>query len=280
MDGLVVVEPGSELDERCQTFQTEAERWEVLRDTYLIPIVLDAARQVEEDMYRAIPAANPSASASGAGAHNHRIPSSELPSTWPWRPTNEDAGDEAKGLPPRRDPDGQCTHWRDVFHTTIALPSSYHSLITSRPSMRCLVELETDYRREEALNKLEDVRTAIIAREVIKLHKQKFTGKSTTTRNRSFIQEAEIGVHHAANRYRRHWVALQALAFKDPALKPLAHGDLARFDVTTERDLGKSKRQTSWLWENFSFVDSEGDARSRGVYDDGTRAPFVRCYLR
>ena len=57
--------------------------------------------------------------------------------------------------------------------------------------MRSLVELETDFWRAEALNQLEDVRTSIIAREVIKLHKQKFTGKSLTTRNRSFIQEEE-----------------------------------------------------------------------------------------
>ncbi|TFK77617.1 hypothetical protein K466DRAFT_445171, partial [Polyporus arcularius HHB13444] len=138
----------------------------------------------------------------------------------------------------------------------IALPSSYHPLITSRSCMRSFVELESDFRRAEALNKLEDVRTAVISREVIKLHKMKFSGKGITTRNRSMIQEAEQGVTQTANRYRRHWVALRALGFEDASLRPLAKDDLARFDVSTERDLGKSKRQTSWIWENFSFVDS------------------------
>ncbi|RPD55070.1 hypothetical protein L227DRAFT_475895, partial [Lentinus tigrinus ALCF2SS1-6] len=256
MDGLSLVEPGSDLDERCQQFHTEAERWEVLRDTYLVPVVRDAAMQVEEEIGQKAPA--------------------KIPPTWPWRPTSEDTGDDAQGFPPQRRVDGQCEHWRDVFARTIALPSSYHRMITSRSCMRTFVELETDFRRAEALNKLEDVRTSIIAHEVIKLHKKKFTGKSITTRNRSIIQEAEEGTVQAANRYRRHWVALRALGLNDPSLKPLARGDLARFDVSTERDMGKSKHQTSWIWENFSFVDSEEDDRTRGVYDDARRVHWFR----
>ena len=269
LDGLATVEQGSDLDERCQAFHTEAERWEVLRDTYLIPVVLDAARQVEDGLHAREPAGETSSSIPPSVMPKQLTPPSELPPTWPWQPTTGDSGDEAEGLPPHQDVDGQCEHWRDIFQMSIALPSSYHPLITSHSSMRSLVELETDFRRAEALNQLEDVRTSIIAREVIKLHKQKFTGKSLTTRNRSFIQEAEEGVQKAANRYRRHWIALHVLGFNDTALRPLAGADLTRFDVTTERDLGKSKRQTSWIWENFSFVDSQEDDRSRGVYDDG-----------
>ncbi|TFK79155.1 hypothetical protein K466DRAFT_456260, partial [Polyporus arcularius HHB13444] len=159
---------------------------------------------------------------------------------------------------------------------SIALPSSYHPLITSRSCMRSFVELESDFRRAEALNKLEDVRTAVISREVIKLHKLKFSGKGITTRNRSMIQEAEEGVTQAANRYRRHWVALRALGLRDASLRPLAKEDLARFDVSTERDLGKSKRKASWIWENFSFVDSAEDDGSRILYDDARRVHWFR----
>ncbi|KAI0687632.1 hypothetical protein C8T65DRAFT_700875 [Cerioporus squamosus] len=270
MDGLPFVEPDSELDERCQQFHTEVECWEILHDTYLVPIVHDAVKQVEEDTEATIsPAQASSSSTTSPPADNTSPASLNLPPNWPWRSTAEDTGDDDQGLPPPRDIDGQCEHWRDVFQTSIALPSSYHPLITSRSCMRSFVELETDFRRAEALNKLEDVRTAVITREVIKLHKLKFTGKSITTRNRSMIQEAEEGITQAANRYRRHWVALRALDLQDTALRPLAKDDLTRFDVSTERDLGKSKRQTSWIWENFSFVDSEEDDRSRVVYDDG-----------
>ncbi|KAI0713022.1 hypothetical protein C8T65DRAFT_695089 [Cerioporus squamosus] len=272
IDRLPFVEPESELDERCQQFHTEVERWEVLRDTYLVPIVHDAAKQVEEDVVaKTSPAQASSSSTTLPPADSPSPTSSNLPPTWPWRSTVEDTGDDDQGLPPPRVVDGQCEHWRDVFQTSIALPSTYHSLITSRSCMRSFVELETDFRRAEALNKLEDVRPAVITREVIKLHKLKFTGKSITTRNRSMIQEAEEGVTQAANRYRRHWVALRALGLEDTSLRPLAKGDLARFDLSTERDLGKSKRQTSWIWENFSFVDSEADDRSRVVYDDARR---------
>ncbi len=275
------MEPDSELEERCEQFHTELERWEVLRDTYLVPIVHDAAKQVEEDVIaKTLIAETSSPSTTSLLGDHPSTTSSELPPTWPWRPTAEDTGDAEQGLPPQRVVLGQCAHWRDVFHTSIALPSSYHPLITSRSCMRSFVELESDFRRAEALHKLEDVRTAVITREVIKLHKLKFSGKGITTRNRSMIQEAEEGVTQAANRYRRHWVALRALGLRDASLRPLAKEDLARFDVSTERDLGKSKRKASWIWENFSFVDSAEDDGSRILYDDGKVSHLFSCRPR
>lgn len=200
-----------------------------------------------------------------------------LPPTFPWRSVAEDTGLGTDGLPPPRTPNGQCASWNDTYENTVALPSSYHPLILEQAVMRQLVNVEMDFRRPEAVRALEDVKTGIIAREVFKLQKKKVSGKGMTLRNQKAIGKVNEEIRASANMYRRHWLRLRALGMPqdDPQLRRLVDADLEHFDVSLERDLGKSKRAASWLWENFSFVDSEQDPRYQTFYNDGTYTLFA-----
>ena len=140
--------------------------------------------------------------------------------------------------------------------------------------MRQVSELEYDVRRATASGALGDVRAAIINREVIKIKRQDSQSKKVTERYDRRVRAASAEVANHVDHYRRHWIALEALGGvldkSDPQLRRLNDGDVVKIDVSTaDNILGQSKRVASWIWGDFSFVESVQDGRYQEFYDDG-----------
>lgn len=309
-------ESNSDVALRCQQYHAEVQRWDTVRETYFAPVVDEACAIVNDAVtanrkakfFQEVAAIAREEHSEGSGTvaaarelaaelsptslgreatdapvnawnvwTDSLVTADELPSTFPRRSVTGDAGSGEHGLPPRRTKQGQCATWQDLLDNPTTLPSSYHPLVLQQATMRHLVNIEMDFRRPEAERALEDLKSAIIVREVLKMQKKKTSGKGMTLRNQSAIGKANEEVRRAANAYRRHWVSLRALGMpqEDPHLRRLVDADLEHFDVSLERDLGKSTRVASWLWENFSFVDAEQDPRYQAFYEDGMYA--VRC---
>ncbi|TFK79239.1 hypothetical protein K466DRAFT_505889, partial [Polyporus arcularius HHB13444] len=249
-------EANSDLALRCQQYHTELQRWDTLRETYFTPVVEEACAIVEDAVKN---------NEAARFARDAAL-------------ISEDERRGADGLPPPRSSKDQCASWIDVFENSVTLPSSYHSLVLEQALMRQLVNIEMDFRRPEAERVLEDIKTSIIAREVFKLQKKKAPGKGMTLRTQSAIGKVNEQIRAAANMYRRHWVSLRALGMplEDPHLRRLLDADLEHFDVSLDRDLGKSQRAVSWLWDNFSFVDSEQDPRYQTFYNDARKVHWFR----
>lgn len=247
----------NDLEARCQEFQGELAHWEALREKYLGPLVEQAVCRVKD-------------------AASHRVSSvserQNVSVTFPLRDEGEDVGSEDSGLPPEREAPDEAQPWLELYNSPVVLPSSYVADVQKQPALREAVELEMECRRAEAGRGLEDLRTAIIGAEVLKMNKKFTTGKSLTTRAQAQIQTANNEVRKAANLYRCNWVLLIALGMDkgDPVYRPLQKKDVVKFVLSSDSaELGKSKRTESWIWENLCFVDGPDESRYQDFYDDG-----------
>ena len=162
--------------------------------------------------------------------------------------------------------------WHEVFASSVLLPSSYHAALLREPCLRELASLEREVRTAQARDALNDVRTAIIGREAYKIKKIHVSGKHHKTRATNHIRGMEDNVRAAANRYRRIRAALLALgmAESDPTLRPLCKGDTAKYTLDAQhKTLGESRESKPWIWERFSFSDTQGDGRYQSFFEDG-----------
>ena len=190
------------------------------------------------------------------------------------RDTSADFRESGDGLPRSRKVQGKTDAWKDVYDVLIPLPSSYHHTMLEQPCMRQVLELEYDFRRATASGALGDVRAAIINREVIKIKRQDSQSKKVTERYDRRARAANADVVNHVDHYRRHWIALEALGRvldkSDPQLRRLNDADVVKIDMSTANNLlGQSKQAASWIWGDFSFVESVQDSRYQEFYDDG-----------
>ncbi|KAI9059805.1 hypothetical protein FKP32DRAFT_1550225, partial [Trametes sanguinea] len=167
----------------------------------------------------------------------------------------------------------------EVHDVSILMPSAYDPLIVREPCMREVVGFEMDIRRAQARDALDEVRTAIIGREAYKIKKIHLSGKAYTTRATNHIRSMEDGVRKAANRYRRARIALLALGMDqaDPEFRPLRKEDTVKYSLDAQhRTLGESKESKPWIWERFSFADTQGDGQYQAFFDEAQRVHWFR----
>ncbi|KAJ2995469.1 hypothetical protein NUW54_g7385 [Trametes sanguinea] len=89
----------------------------------------------------------------------------------------------------------------------------------------------------------------------------------------------EDGVQKAANRYRRARIALLALGMDhaDPEFRPLRKEDTVKYSLDAQhRTLGESKESKPWIWERFSFADTQGDGQYQSFFDEAQRVHWFR----
>lgn len=242
-----------ELQEQHNIFHADVKVWQSLHSAVLAPLVEHAVRTVQ---------------------HNRDVPS--LP-PFPKRNASRDYGTPEDGLAPPHNAVGQCDSWEDIFAVEISLPSAYSADVINQQCMREAVELEMELRRHEAERVLEDLRSALIACEILQLNKKSTVGKTVKTRIQARIQTANKEVCMLANHYRRHRCALLVLGMPehDPQLRQLKAEHVKSFSMSSDAVLGRSKVGELWLWKNFSFVDSEADNHYQAFYDDGEQCAIT-----
>ena len=121
----------------------------------------------------------------------------------------------ADGLPPVRNMRGKSYVWLDIYNISIPLPSSYSTSVVTQSCILEAAGIKKDLCYAEAEGALEDLRTAIINSEVLKLNKKIFSSKSLTTCMQGNIQIANHKVTKAADNYWYHWLALHALGLEE-----------------------------------------------------------------
>ncbi|KAI1785592.1 hypothetical protein LXA43DRAFT_899410 [Ganoderma leucocontextum] len=248
---------------RCEDFHAEVDRWQILQETYLSPLLDDATSELSSPpILRSIPADFPFRDISAD-----------------FRDVSTDARESTDGLPRRRSAHGKTDLWKDVYDVFVPLPSSYYRAIRDQPSIHRLCTLEYDFRRVAADQALGDLRASIISREVIKMKRQHSQSKKTTERFDRRIVTANAEVANIADHYRRHWNALRLLGLpaSDPQFRRLKDADAVNINLSTAQNLlGQSKHPVSWIWGDFSFVESEEDTRYQEFYDDARRVHWFR----
>ncbi|KAI0684999.1 hypothetical protein C8T65DRAFT_712839 [Cerioporus squamosus] len=168
------------------------------------------------------------------------------------------------GLPPWRSGDKMSDLWHEVYAIEIPLPSSFDSRVLQEEGVAAVRSWERTVRESQANDALSDVRTHIVTSEMLRLKKLDSTRKAITTRMGNKIRRKNSEVVAAADEYRRARVALVALGMDehDPLFRPLLKRDLTKFTMSSGHQvLGESSKKVSWIWEDFSFVDAQGDDR-------------------
>ncbi len=228
---------------------------------------------------------------SAAGGDEQAVPAAsphiELSPAFPFRPsgvtrpdvTGRDAR-AALGLPPLRNGRKKNDTWQEIYATSIPLPSSFDELILARPGMASLVQWERKVREGQANDALNDLRTHLVTTEMLKIKKKDTTGKAWTTRMGKKIRRQHDQVIATADDYRRARLALIALGMTedDVRFRPLLKQDVRAFTISSQiQQLGDSRRDVSWIWEDFSFIDSARDGQHRAFYEDGMVPALCHC---
>ncbi|KAI1785018.1 hypothetical protein LXA43DRAFT_976457 [Ganoderma leucocontextum] len=254
---------------RCEEFHTEVNHWQVLQEAHLEHLVTDASATAKATMEPKVSYPQPLMSESPL-----LIVLQRMPPDFPFRDVSYDFRESGDGLPRRRNVKGKTDSWKEVYDVLLPLPSSYHHNVLEQPSMCQVSALEYDFRRATTGEALGDVRAAIINREVIKIKRQDSQSKKVTERYDRRISTTNADVANHVDHYRRHWTALEVLGKvldkSDPQLRRLNDTDAVNIDLSTAQNLlGQSKQAVSWIWGDFSFVESVEDSRYQEFYDDG-----------
>ncbi|RDX46393.1 hypothetical protein OH76DRAFT_1356133 [Lentinus brumalis] len=209
-----------------------------------------------------------------------------LPASFPLRDTDflqpsvtSKAARAALGLPPLRNEKNKSDLWQEVYALEIPLPSSFDHRVLAEPVVETFLNWERRVRQAQMNDALNDVCTHMVTSEMLKLKKLDTTGKGITTRMGKRIRRKHDQVLAAADEYRRGRMAMLALGMDedDPLFRPLRKQDLTKFTMSSEhQQLGESNRGVSWIWEDFSYADKQGDERYKQFHADVRRVHWFR----
>lgn len=179
---------------------------------------------------------------------------------------------QRKGPQPVRD--RKSDRWKEVDAIQVILPSSCPASVRSTECMREAVEIETALRVAQANDALDLLRTELITSYAVRNLAKKSEGNTHAmrTRMKTQIYEKDDDTRMAASEYRRAYQALIALGYsdKEQRLKPLHGGDIKPFVISiTDQELGYSRSQPSWIWQELKFLDTDDVAKN---FDSYTRA--------
>ena len=144
----------------------------------------------------------------------------------------------------------------------IHLPSDYPVGITTHSAMSQAAEVERRLRQGQANDALDDLRAHLITSYAVKQEKRAGSGQIHNTRANIKIKNHQQTVDAAASRYRlaREKLMSLGLSKEDRTYRELKASDIVPFTVyTVDQQLGDSKRQPSWLWSDFRFVEGQRD---------------------
>lgn len=162
--------------------------------------------------------------------------------------------------------------WHALNAVLIELPSSHHPLIRDHPGMRAAVLIEKAIRGANAEARLEELRTYLIMSASLTTEVKMVHGQYQGTRARNILKNRWKTIQRTAGAYRRARRALVNLGLSegDHTFKPLRKEDVKAFVVlSTDEQLGDSKRKVSWIWENLDFISAQKGAHVKEFLIEG-----------
>ena len=147
------------IDATRSEFISRLSEWNIAYNAVIQPILDTVACQIRDESGQATP----------------------LPATFPLRndqdlePTVKNKDERAKrGLPPLRARTSKAAKsalWKEIDRLAVPLPSSFDPRVLAKPACKPLVDWEIKVREAQANDALNDLRTAIIATQALKLAK-------------------------------------------------------------------------------------------------------------
>ncbi|KAH9884219.1 hypothetical protein C8Q73DRAFT_644132 [Cubamyces lactineus] len=155
------------------------------------------------------------------------------------------------------------TEYLEMLHAIhVELPSYYTTGIRTHPKMEEAVSIEQKLREGQAKDALDELRTHLTALYSLEDLRGQGTGQAHGQRVKALAAtEVAIG-HQARDEYRRVRKVLVELGMPedDKTFRILTDEDAKPFIVFSHQHRrGDSKRTGSWLWEDFSFANDQGD---------------------
>lgn len=163
--------------------------------------------------------------------------------------------------------------WHEVNAVLIELPSSHDPLIRDHTAMRAAALIEKSVREVDAAKKLDTLRQSLITSASLRAEAKQVRGQYQGTRARNAMKRKWISIQRTASSYRRGRTALVRLGMPedDRGFKPLRKEDVKAFVVLSSNEqLGDSRKKTSWIWENLDFVGPQQGEKMHDYCVEGT----------
>ena len=157
----------------------------------------------------------------------------------------------------REEPARRIDAWHEVNSILIELPSSHDRLIRDHKALKAAVLIERTVREVDAQTKLDALRECLITSASLRSEVSQIHNQYHGTRARMAAKRKWRAVLRNAGSYRRGRVAMIRLGMSNDnrTFKPLLRVDVQPFVVLSSREqLGDSRRNVSWIWENLDFI--------------------------
>ncbi|KAI0659679.1 hypothetical protein C8Q70DRAFT_1054022 [Cubamyces menziesii] len=159
--------------------------------------------------------------------------------------------------------DAYLSEYLEMLHAIhVELPSYYVASVRTHAKMAEPVSIERKLREGQAKDALDELRTHLTALYSLEDLRGQGTGQAHGQRVKALAAtEVAIG-HQARDEYRRVRKVLITLGMPedDKTFRVLTDEDAKPFIIFSHQHRrGDSKRTGSWLWEDFSFADNQGD---------------------
>ncbi|KAI0309603.1 hypothetical protein OF83DRAFT_1071807 [Amylostereum chailletii] len=154
------------------------------------------------------------------------------------------------------------THWNEVAAACLDLPHHWEKGVWDDRESEAAIKIEKKLWEGQANEALDDLRAQLITSYAMRLGKRTISGVIKNTREQRKQERKRDAVNKAADRYRRARGALLELGMTadDKNFRHLATKDVVPFVVALDDEvLGQGKKQPSWLWGDFSFMEKQGD---------------------
>lgn len=252
---MVVDEVGSAKAELAQRFAARFDIWRALYDRYVQPVIDQALNDTGDDNMRATEGCAREDTASDVAeylAENEGLEHVHL--------GKRKAGGVAARIAKRSRRGVESASALLFESSELNLPSRYGRAVIDHPVMQQAVQVERLLREGQANDALDDLRTRLITSYAVKQQKRAGSGQIHNTRANGKIKIKMKAVGDAADRYRtaRERLVVLGMSKEDTTYRALHSSDVVAFKVySAEEQLGDSRKQPSWIWSDFRFVQGE-----------------------
>ncbi|OCH83973.1 hypothetical protein OBBRIDRAFT_742414, partial [Obba rivulosa] len=161
----------------------------------------------------------------------------------------------------------------------IDLPSSYDPRIVHCDSMKEARDLERQLREGQANDALAELRVHLITKYSLKQQQQDVAGQVPKTRSRQHLKRKGEAIAFSAETYKRARTSMLTLMERpeECTYRELRPSDIVAFTMRDhELALGDSRKVSSWIWEDCSWLEETEDGALKNFLSDAIRVHWFR----
>ncbi|EMD32484.1 hypothetical protein CERSUDRAFT_118810 [Gelatoporia subvermispora B] len=161
----------------------------------------------------------------------------------------------------------------------IELPSSLSREMVRCSCLKDAVEVELRLREGQANDALAEVRVHLITKFTLKHQQRDIASQVPMTRSRQHLKRQGEAVERAGSTYRRARLCMLRLVAKpeDCVYRELKSSDMVAFTLRDEDQiLGESRKASSWIWEDSSWLENASDEKVKVHISDALRVHWFR----